>query len=105
MPKTADVVIVGGGVIGCSIAYQLAQAGELRAWSSNAANWPLAPQEPQWVWFAPLWHLDPPHCPVFNLGIRSLEMFPVLADELLEAGVDPAFRQMGCLSWHFHPKR
>ena len=27
MPPTADVVIIGGGVIGCSIAYWLAKAG------------------------------------------------------------------------------
>ena len=27
MPKTADVVIIGGGVMGCSVAYQLAKLG------------------------------------------------------------------------------
>ena len=27
LPKTADVVIIGGGVMGCSIAYQLARQG------------------------------------------------------------------------------
>jgi glycine/D-amino acid oxidase-like deaminating enzyme len=27
LPKTADVVIIGGGVVGCSIAYHLARRG------------------------------------------------------------------------------
>src|SRR5919204_726732 len=27
LPKTADVVVIGGGVVGCSIAYQLARRG------------------------------------------------------------------------------
>ncbi|MDP6103019.1 MAG: FAD-dependent oxidoreductase, partial [Dehalococcoidia bacterium] len=27
MPRTTEVAIVGGGVIGCSIAYQLAKRG------------------------------------------------------------------------------
>ena len=103
MPKTADVIIVGGGVIGCSIAYQLAKRGiksmvleraQLAAGASGATVGAVAP----------LWHLDPPHCSVFDLGIRSLEMFPELAGELLEAGVDPAFRQNGVLKLAFSPE-
>jgi hypothetical protein len=30
---------------------------------------------------------------MWRLGMRSLELFPSLASELFEAGVDPEFRQ------------
>jgi glycine oxidase len=51
--KTTDIVIVGGGVVGCAIAYQLAKAGfqvsvleraEIAAESSRAAAGLLAPE-------------------------------------------------------------
>jgi hypothetical protein len=32
---------------------------------------------------------------MWRLGMRSLELFPSLASELFEAGVDPEFRQTG----------
>ncbi len=100
MPKTAEVVIVGGGVIGCSVAYQLAKLGiksvvlERRRLASGASGATVGA-------VAPLWHLGAADNPVFDLGMRSLEMFPQLADELLEAGVDPAFRQAGLLKLAF----
>jgi len=52
--QTKDVVIIGGGVIGCSIAYQLSKAGvqvsilereEIAAEASSAAAGLLAPAE------------------------------------------------------------
>lgn len=100
MARTADVVIIGGGVIGCSIAYQLAKLGikstvleraQLAAGASGATAGVVAP----------LWHVPPSLGAAFTLGIRSLEMFPGLADELLEAGIDPAFRQNGVLRLAF----
>ena len=49
----------------------------------------------------PLWHLDPESKATFSLGMRSLEMFPGLAGELVEAGIDPGFRQNGILKVAF----
>ena len=103
MPKTADVVIIGGGVIGCSIAYQLAKLGinstvlersRLAAGASGATVGVVAPSM----------HVAPAQSSAFSLGIRSLEMFPGLANELLEAGVDPGFRQNGVLRLAFSPE-
>src|SRR5947207_4479364 len=54
MNQATDVVIIGGGVIGCSIAYQLSKAGvqvsvlereEVAAEASSAAAGLLAPLE------------------------------------------------------------
>ena len=28
VPRTAEIVVIGGGVVGCSIAYQLAKRGQ-----------------------------------------------------------------------------
>ena len=100
MPKTADVVIIGGGVMGCSLAYQLAKMGirstvlernRLAAGASGATAGVIAP----------LWHLNQKPGPLLSLGMRSLDRFPALAGELLEAGIDPAFRQNGVLKLAF----
>ena len=100
--RITDVVIVGGGVIGCSIAYQLAKQGvkstvlERSRFGSGASGATAGV-------IAPLWHVDPRHEAVFALGMRSLELFPELAAELTEAGVDPEFRQRGILKLAFTP--
>ena len=103
MPKTANVVIIGGGVIGCSIAYQLAKLGinstvlersRLAAGASGATVGVIAP----------LTHVSPAQASAFSLGLRGLEMFPGLAKELMEAGVDPGFRQNGVLRLAFSPE-
>ena len=100
LPKTVDVVIIGGGVMGCSIAYQLAkqgvqcvvlERGRFGGGASGAAAGVIAP----------LWHVDPAVGPMWRLGMRSLELFPSLAAELSEAGVDPEFRQTGVLKLAF----
>lgn len=91
-----DVLVVGGGVIGCSITYFLARAGhrvtllerdDLAAHASGAAAGMLAPI-----------------CeatddgPFFALSVRSLGMFPDLVHELRElSGVDPQFVPSGIL--------
>ena len=100
MPKTVDVVIIGGGVMGCSLAYQLArqgirsavlERGRLAAGASGATAGVIAP----------LWHLGQGPGPLLSLGMRSLDRFPALAEELTEAGIDPAFRQNGVLKLAF----
>ncbi len=86
-PTSADVAIVGGGVIGCSIAYYLAKAGisvivveerEVGAAASSAAAGMLTPIAE-----------DPGGSPLRDLTIKSLGMFPGLAAALFaESGID-----------------
>ena len=104
MPKTADVVIIGGGVIGCSIAYQLAKLG-IKSIVLERAHLAAGASGATLGVVAPLWHLPPGLGPSFSLGKRSLDMFPGLANELLEAGIDPGFRQNGILKLAFSPEQ
>ena len=96
MRKTTDVAVVGGGVIGCSIAYQLAKRGikssvfEKREFASGASGATAGV-------VGPLRHIDNWVESTRDMGLRSLEMFPRLASELSEAGIDPEFRQTGIL--------
>jgi len=102
MSKNTDVIVVGGGVMGCSIAYQLAKQGmsatvlERGQFGSGASGATAGV-------IGPLWHLDPNHKAVFDLGMRSLELFPGLASELAEAGVNPEFQHRGILKVAFNP--
>lgn len=96
MPRTADVAIIGGGAIGCSIAYYLAKRGircavfEQRRFASGASGATAGV-------VGPLWHLPTGSKETLDLGLLSLEMFPALAAELLDAGVDPEFQQKGVM--------
>ena len=83
LTRTADVVIIGGGVIGCSIAYQLAKLG-IKSTVLERAQLAAGASGTTAGVVAPLWHVPPSLGAAFTLGIRSLEMFPGLADELLE---------------------
>lgn len=91
-----DVIVVGGGVVGCAVTYFLAAAGyavsllergDLASQASGAAAGMLAPI-----------------CeatddgPFFELGVRSLAMFPELVPVLRErSGIDPQFVPSGIL--------
>ncbi len=84
MKQGADVVVVGGGVIGCAIAYALRKRGvevvvldqgEIGAQASSAATGMLAPLKP----FAK------PGDPYTTLLLSSLALFPTLIAELEEA--------------------
>ena len=96
MRKTTDVAIIGGGVIGCSIAYQLAKRGikstvfEKRGFASGASGATAGV-------VGPLRHIGSWVESTREMGLRSLELFPGLALELSEAGIDPEFRQNGIL--------
>src|ERR1700741_179413 len=90
LPRTASVVVIGGGVVGCSIAYHLARRAQRdvvvleretvgSGTTSKAAGGIRAqfPTEP---------------------GIRfSLESLKVLQNCTEEFGVDPGFKQIGSL--------
>lgn len=100
MPKATEVAIVGGGVIGCSIAYQLSKKGvrstvfEKGRVGSNASGATAGI-------IGPLWYINRAVAAYFALGMHSLSMFPQLASELLQAGVDPEFQQNGMLRLAF----
>lgn len=97
-----DVLIVGGGVIGCAAAYTLAREGlsvvlleeaELAGQASGAAAGMLAPVGEA---------LGPPeHRPsdaFLRLGLASLELFPALCERVRElSGIDPEFEPSGIL--------
>ncbi len=103
MPSTTDVVIVGGGVIGCSIAYSLRKAGvavtvvdqgEIGAEASSAAAGLLAP----------LGSLAGPG-PFADLLLASFVLFPQLVPELEEAsGIHMEYEQTGALRVVRNPK-
>ena len=98
MPGRPDIAVVGGGVIGLSVAWRAAQAGmavrlheretSLGAGASGAAAGMLAPvaeadaQEPE----------------LLQLGLDGAERWPAFAEELREAsGVDVGYRVSGTL--------
>ena len=91
-----DVVVVGGGVIGCSVAYHLRglglstlvlESGQMGGQATRAAAGMLAP----------LTESRGPG-PFLELGLRSLAMFEPLADALREeSGVDVELRRSGLL--------
>src|SRR5262245_60435668 len=91
-----DVVIVGGGVIGCSIALRLAEhqmkvlvieRGTIGCEASRAAAGMLSPQAEAVV-----------SSPFFDLCLRSRQLYPSFAASLAElSGVDPEYRDEGTL--------
>jgi glycine oxidase len=95
-----DVVIVGGGIIGCSIAFQLAKRNlsvvvvekeRMVSQASRAAAGMLGAQSE----FAS-------DNPLIPLALKSREMFPQLADELKElTGIDIGLVQKGLLKLAF----
>lgn len=100
MPESVDVAIIGGGVMGCAIAWQLAKGGVSCAVVERGAFGGGASGATAGI-VSPLWHVDPEDPAMFRLGMRSLELFPVWAAELAEAGVNPEFQQNGVLRLAF----
>lgn len=96
MKKSFDVVIVGGGVTGCSIAYQLAKMERkvlilekelLACQASSAAAGMLAAQA----------EIEQ-NGPLFQLALKSQAMFSSLSSELFDyTGIDIEFVQKGML--------
>ena len=98
--SSTEVAIVGGGVTGCFLAYELAKRGagvtvlEKSTYGAGASGASAG-------MITPLWHVDHDVPAMFRLGLRSLELFPTVAAELSEAGVDPEFQQNGILKIAF----
>ena len=98
MALGADVVIIGAGAIGCSIAYQLAkekvkvvvvEKGEIG-------------REASWASAGILTHASSGKSPYASLCRASREMFPLLAEELRTiTGIDVDYRESGGLDPFF----
>src|SRR5438270_5668460 len=96
MQSTVDVAVVGGGVIGCAIAYYLSKSGvdvavfdrgEIGAEASSVATGLLAPLGP----------LSGPG-PFADLLLSSFALFPTLVPELEDAsGINLEYEQTGAL--------
>jgi glycine oxidase len=94
--RASDVIVVGGGIVGCAISYFLAREGlsvvllerdQLAVHASGAAAGMLLP-------LAEAAQRGPLHA----WGRRSLAMFPELCAELRErSGVDPEYEASGAL--------
>jgi sarcosine oxidase subunit beta len=90
LPRTADVVIVGGGVVGCSIAYHLARRGQrdvlvlereaVGAGTTSKAAGGIRAQFPTET--------------EIRMSQESMRVFERFEDEF---GVDPGFRRIGYL--------
>ena len=100
MIETVDVAIIGGGVMGCAIAWQLSKRGVSCALLERGTFGGGASGATAGV-VGPLWHLDPDDAALFGLGMRSLDLFPRWAAELADSGVNPEFQQNGLLRLAF----
>ena len=96
MQKSTDVAIVGGGVIGCTIAYYLAKQGIKSTVFEQTRCGHGASGAAAGI-IGPIWHISDWDKSTMALGMKSLEMLPAQAAELREAGVDPQFQQTGIL--------
>lgn len=104
MKRNTDILIVGGGIIGCAIAYFLSKHGRdvmlleqsgIGTEASSAAAGLLAPLGP----------LSGPG-PFADLLLASFDLFPTLVPELeAMTGLDLGYKQCGALRTIRNPKR
>src|SRR5436190_6309826 len=93
--RSPDVAIVGGGVIGCAIAYALAGAGATVTVYERTACGSEASGAAAGI-VAPRIHADEPS--LLELGLASVERYPSWCQALeAESGIDPELAWSGVL--------
>ena len=96
----ADVIIIGGGIIGCAIAYNLTKRGVKPLLIDKA---PTFGTEASWAGAGILTSHASTHEPYPTLCRASLALYPTLAEELrAETQIDIEFIQSGTLSVFFN---
>jgi glycine oxidase len=96
----ADAVVVGGGAVGCAIAWRLAQAGLAVALIERGEPGGEATWAAGGILGAQMESVGPG--PMLSLGLASRALHPALAEELLHAtGIDVGFRACGVLELAF----
>ena len=96
----ADVIIIGGGIIGCAIAYNLAKR-DIKSLLIDKA--PTVGTEASWAGAGILTSHASTHEPYPTLCRASLARYPALAEELrAETQIDIEFIQSGTLSVFFN---
>lgn len=94
---SADVVVIGGGVIGLSVAWRAAQRG-LRVTVLERGELGGATSYVAAGMLAPVAEADPCEQPLLTLGIVSARSYPAFVHELAEAsGRDPGYLRCGTL--------
>lgn len=101
--RSCDTAVIGGGMIGCSIAWRLAQAG-MRVFVFDRGD---VSREASWAAggiLAPMAEADQAD-EFYHLAASSRAMYPAFARELAEAsGVDIAYRTEGLLHLALQPE-
>lgn len=97
----ADVIIIGGGIIGCAIAYDLAKR-DVKPLVIDKAS--AVGTEASWAGAGILTSHASTHEPYPTLCRASLALYPALAEELrAETQIDIEYIQSGTLSVFFNP--
>ncbi len=97
----ADVIVIGGGIIGCAIAYNLAKRDIQPLLIDKAA---AVGTEASWAGAGILTSHASTHEPYPELCRASLALYPALAEELrAETQIDIEFIRAGTLSVFFNP--
>ncbi len=97
----ADIIVIGGGIIGCAIAYNLAKREIQPILIDKAAT---VGTEASWAGAGILTSHASTHQPYAELCRASLALYPMLAAELhTETQIDIGFIRSGTLSVFFTP--
>lgn len=91
-----DTIVVGGGIIGCSIALRLAQAGQRVAVIDRASAGSEASSAAAGMLSTQTDAVS--RDPFFDLGLKSRNMYKAFAQELKDlSGVDPEYQSQGTI--------
>ena len=98
MPGRPDIAVVGGGVIGLSVAWRAAQAGMSVQLHEREAELGLGASQAAAGMLAPVAEADAQEPELLELGQAGAAAWPGFAAELAqEAGIDVGYRRCGTL--------